>query len=189
MFRRGFSNRERALVLVLALLLAGGLYFLGVWAPTSEAISQARLEAIDYEILLNTEQNKSWELQSMREKLEEIGYGERALAMTPTYDNVSNVVPLLNSALETSLDYDLRFSPVQIENNFATREVQMTFTASNYRSAKAIISELAVGPYSCDIGTLRVETVDPEATGITSGNVKVSLTILYYEIYIEFTGE
>lgn len=183
MMSRKFSNRERAMLLILALILAGGLYYFGVWMPTANSIQAARLEAIELGTELTIEQTKARRLEEMRAKLEEIGYGDNALAITPPFDNVSNVVPLLNKALERAGEYGLRFDSVKFDGNFAIRRIEMSFSASSYRVAGDIIEELATGPYSCDVSMIRIMPMESETESIASGEVQVTLSIVYYEAY------
>ena len=195
MMSRRFSTRERVLLLILIIIFTIILYVLAVFNPSSTSINEAQNERLLLESELDIEMMKSGELSRMRTALAEMKESGIEYAAVPEYDNISNVAPLLNTALSNASEFDLRFMPVAFEGNYAMREISMSFVAHSYTLAEEIVDELSNGPYSCDISSLQIGSVDSESGSVMSGQVTVSLTIKYYELYqpvyeeIEYEGD
>lgn len=185
MISKKFNKREKALLLVFAVLLIATTYYQLIFKPTRASVKRAEEKRVEVEEMIEEEQAVLEEQRKMEAALESIDYGKEADYVTPLYDNTPNVIPLLNSALSKTIDYDLRFMPVTFSDNLAMREIQMTFAARNYASARDIVTQIASGPYSCDISLLKMDPVESDVEILTMGEVKVVMYVIYYEIYLE----
>ena len=181
------------LLLILVIIFTIILYVLVVLTPSSDSINEAQNERYILESSLAMEMTKSSELSRMRQELADMKEIGVEYAPVPEYDNISSVAPLLNAALSKASEFDLRFMPVVFDGAFAKREISMSFVAGSYAVAEGIVDELANGPFSCDVGVLRVASTDAESESVASGQVTVSLSITYYEVYtppaVEYEGD
>lgn len=181
MLSRRFTSRERIMMLVLALVLAAALYLIAVHNPVRNSIVEAQAERVTLQTELDSQQKLAERLAEMQAALDEVASSSEAWAITPDYDNVRNVVKLLNTALANASGFDLRFAPVTFDESFAVREISMVFTTESYRVAADVIKEIANGPYSCDVGVLRIDSVNSDAENIMQGELTISMTVTYYE--------
>ena len=188
MLNRRFSARERLLLLILILLFTATIYVVVIYNPTNTSIKEARNERVTLDATLQVELSKAEELADMRGSLQEMEDSGVLFETIPMFDNISNVAPLLNSALKDASDFDLRFMPVIFEGNFAIREISMAFTAENLATGTKIVSELFNGPYSCSINDISVYSKDNHDVSITAGVVEISLSITFYEVYRSSPG-
>jgi len=183
MLNKRFSARERLLLLILILLFAATLYVVVVYNPTTNTINEARSEHTYLKSTHEFELIKAGELARMRSSLQQLEDSGVVFETIPLFDNISNVAPLLNTALTNASDFDLRFSPIVFEGNFAIREVFMVFSADNYAVAAAIVDELSNSPFSCSISKLSIRSKDAYDPAITAAQVEISLSITFYEVY------
>lgn len=182
MTSRTFTTREKVLTLILTILLITLLYVFAVDRPIRASMENASQRMEELEATIEIEEYFAAELAQMHKELEAIDYGKNSISYTPEYDNVQMLVTYLNSVLVRTDDYDLRFMPITHSGRLASRGIQMTFKCESYRMANSIITQLANSPYSNNVTALKIESTSGDENDITSGGVKVVLTIVYYEI-------
>ena len=182
MMKREFTTREKVLLLILAVLLLCCGYYLLVAQPTSESIQTAAIRQMNAEDDMMVEEARAAHLAEMRRKLDSLDESSN-VSQLAAYDNVQNVVRLLNDALAPAETYNLLFNAVAIEGSIANRTVDMSFSCASYDTAIGIIDTLYNAPYRCQITglTLRAEKNDGN---IYDGPVAVTLSVTFFE-YIE----
>ena len=181
---RKFTPRETLLLAVLAVLLVGVCYSRLVWLPTSDAITAADSETAAAQTDLDTQTIVAQRMREMEKALEEVrGEQSGPVVVYPPYNNLQNVILLLNETLSGATDYDLDFAPVTFEGGMAQRMVTMRFTCQGYDHAKSIVSQLYGGPYRCEIGdfSMRAVAAGESQADLVSSPVSVSLSITFYE--------
>ncbi len=178
---RKFTTREKALLLILAVLLLVCGYFVLVFQPVTDAIADATLRQAEAESAILIEETRAIQLRQMQEALDNLERSDH-LSQVPDYDNTQNVVRLLNGALSAASSYNLVFTPVAFEGNIARRSIDMTFTSGSYEGAKAIVQTLYDVPYRCEITALSLSCADGnQAEDITRGPVSTRLSITFFE--------
>lgn len=189
MMSRKFTAREKVLLLVLAILLVCSGYYILVDQPVSSTIQLAQLREEDAQSQLMIEEARSQRLHQMEQELAALDTGSSAsLAKIPDYDNVQNVVRLLNGALSASGGYNLVFSPVTFSGHIASRTIDMSFTCGGYAAAKSIVSQLSGAPYRSQITGLTLVS-DGENGELTTSHLSAKLTITFFEYTQEAASE
>lgn len=199
MLMRSFSRREKALLLVLVLVMLVGLYVLAVHNPVKASLADLALEKEEQELQLQVAQIKLGQYNNMKAELEEIfAMPKDQLTVMPPYDNAEALMVQLNHILG-ALEYDLNFSEVEFDENVATRAVQFTFDAPSYEEARSIIQRLThtgnrslmntltIAPKEGDGGFSNInlrarQTQVVQNRGILTGPQTVSGTITFYEL-------
>lgn len=180
---RGFTRREKALLLCLAVLLVAAVYYLFIDQPTRASLADADNRLADAETSLTIEQAKAGELERMRRELEDAA-GTAGGAVTPDYDNARGVVSALNAALSKAQSYQLSFRPVEFGDQLARRDIEMAFVCRDYATAAEIVRTLYAGPYRCEIVALNLAPAPGrQGGGLADGEVRASLTVRYLELY------
>ncbi|MDO4271199.1 MAG: type II secretion system protein GspM [Eubacteriales bacterium] len=186
MMYRSFSTREKSLLLVLAVLLLCMAYYLLIQVPVSTQLTEAAMDKADAQTELLIAQAKSAQMQAMRDELAEMAaQGAPAAAAVPAYDNLRGVMNLLNTTLAGAGEYNVTFSAIDASQQFVRRTVSMTFTSTDYSTAKNIVLSLLHGPYRCQASNFQLTAGE--------GGVTVGLTLTFFEAQADLpeppTGE
>lgn len=142
MLMRSFSRREKALLLVLVLILLAGLYVLAVHNPVKASLARLAGEKEDAELKQQVATIRLGQYNKMKAELEEIfAMPKDQLTVMPPYDNTKALMVQFNHIFG-ELEYDLNFSEVAFNENVATRAVQFRFDAPSYEEARLIVDKL-----------------------------------------------
>lgn len=142
MLMRNFSRREKALLLVLVLILLVGLYVLAVHNPVKASLARLEGEKEDAELKQQVATIRLGQYSKMKAELEEIfAMPKDQLTVMPPYDNTKALMVQFNHIFG-ELEYDLNFSEVVFNENVATRAVQFRFDAPSYEEARLIVEKL-----------------------------------------------
>lgn len=176
---RAFTAREKTLMIILALIIIGAVYYLFVYAPSSAAVESAQTQISQVESDLTVQQALATQRQSMEEQLKEIKSNGTAAQTTPKYDNNAKAVAEINKALSGAKTFNLSFQdPEQSEDGTAMRRTcSISFTANSYAAAKSIIQDLIDGKYSCLVTDFSITS----GSSADSTDANASVTIVYYE--------
>ena len=111
---RSFTTREKALMLILAVLLLGCCYYLLVLKPSLDSIaaSEAKLSELDSEITIQQAVSaKKTQLEQQIAEAEASGTPQKTL---PAYDNTKNEINELNAILADATSYNINFSEADL---------------------------------------------------------------------------
>lgn len=173
---RRLSARERLLLLILCLLLAGSAYLYLFYMPM--AAKRAELEAgiLAAEDGLLECQIKTEKKTRMRQELQALFAGEKEPAEMASYDNLQAVMFELNRILKESEEYDLNFNVVDTGEALVRRSISLRFSSRDYAAAERILKNLHDGAYRCMLDDLELRQERPE-----DPRVNVSATIVFFE--------
>lgn len=194
---RAFTTREKVLLVILAVLIIGIGYFKLLLEPINTSIEnyQNMTASEQDEILVNTAllQKK----KQMETELEEL-FASGDPSPIPVYDNSGNLLVELHRILDKSLDYSLNFSGVSTMDveYLVRRPVSLTFQASTYAQARAIIDELhdsdnvnCISDLSMQINNGNLdytnEIIHWDEDDDSDYYITVSLVITYYERVVQ----
>lgn len=178
MMSRKFTKRETVLLIILAVLLLGLVYYYGVWNQSEEAI--AAYNTADLEDEYTMEQAKAMSKQKMQK---EIDSGEmQANGEVASYNNITNEMNALNDILSMADTYTLDFAEAQEEAGTVRRSIQVTFHAGSYVTVTSMLQQLHDCKYRCLIQDVAISSSASSTTGIKEGSdLNVSLTVTFYE--------
>lgn len=194
---RAFTTREKVLLVILAVLIIGIGYFKLLLEPINTSIEnyQNMTASEQDEILVNTAllQKK----KQMETELEEL-FASGDPTPIPVYDNSGKLLVELHRILDKSLDYSLNFSGVSTMDveYLVRRPVSLTFQASTYAQARAIIDELhdsdnvnCISDLSMQINNGNLdytnEIIHWDEDDDSDYYITVSLVITYYERVVQ----
>jgi len=179
MLSRRFTTREKILLLVLALILLGELYFLLVHQRVERELAEAQGRIETATVSYNLEQARAAKKQEMLEKIRK-ATSDSGVQPLPDYDNSTNVVAYLNGVMAAAEEYNLVFNPVDFNDYAAIRPINMTFSCRNYAAVRDIVAQLEDGPYYCEVTALLMSAED--GIGDMRGElVSVQMTAVFYE--------
>lgn len=200
MLMRSFTKREKALLLVLVLIVLAGLYLLLIHTPVENSLAQLAEEKEDAELLVQVAQVRATQYNKMKVELEEIfSQPKDQITVMPPYDNTKALMVELNHIFG-ELEYNLNFSDVVFDGNVAIRAVQFRFTAPSYAEARVITDRLCHTGNRSLMNTLTITPSEEEGlesnmnlrfnrdnkqSHIQEGPQTVSGTITFYELVSE----
>jgi len=179
MMNRPFTRREKALILVLVVLLLAVGYAKLFYGPLNDDLLDAQNRRADAESALVLEQAKLQQMQDMEDELTKLRAEGAAKAEIPDYDNVENVMVQLDTILAAASRYSLTFQDVTFGDELVSRPVSLSFDADSYASAHGILTALYQCPYRCTLGDLNVASA--RDASVNAGPVSVSVTVTFYE--------
>lgn len=183
MMKRSFTKREKALLIMLAVVVIAVVYYIFVLEPVCSGVARANAE-----LALVREQvaAQAKVFADKRDMLDEIDREESAGFSQPAqYDNQSEVIKLLDDVLSGVEDYTLSFLQITEENGLVRRPVTLNYTANSYVEAGGVIGKLMDCPFRCDIVSF---AISPTGDGmINYGKVSVRVDAVFYEIKDDMT--
>lgn len=177
---RAFTNREKILMVILAVILLGCVYYLAVYSPSVQAKESADAQVSQLESDIAIQQAMQTQKDSMQSELKELKAQGMKKKTTLEYDSSAKIMSALNAVLSSTKSYQLSFdNPTQSEDGAAMRHTaSVSFTAGSYSEARNIIKRLSDFSYSSLVTDFSI--VEPSKDSSTK-EVSGSATIVFYE--------
>jgi len=176
---RTFTTREKTLLVILAILLIGCIYYLFVFSPSVNMMNNAdrQYENVQNDILVQQAvASKKASLEQQLEDAKAKGASEKTM---PAYDNTKNEITLLNGILSPAASYNINFADAEFTDNVARRTVHISFTANSFAEAQSMISSLINSPYRCLIGDFSL--TGSSLTQSSTEQVSVTVDVTFFE--------
>ena len=151
---RDFTSKEKAMLLVFALLILGLLYYYFVDQPVRKEIARCETEKVQLQKKLTQIEDKLNTLESMKEELENIEASGDVSEMK-SYNASKEEIRMLNDALSHTSRYSITFSSVTRDEDQIRRNFSLEFTAVDYETMALILSDLAESPLRCRISNIQ----------------------------------
>ncbi len=147
-----FSRREKALLVVLALLAVAGIWYQFVFVGTQDTISRLNAQIADVQDQKATDAARVMQTKRMSEEIERCKAAGIAPAEIPAYDNVQALMARLNGTLAPTTGYNLKFEDVAAGSaGIVTRGVELSYGCGSYQEARVILNSLTRGGFPCSI--------------------------------------
>ena len=173
---RDFTPAEKALLVILALVLVGLAYYYFVDIPVRDAIKSSEAEADMLQTELNAVQQRATYLQGVQRDLDEL---ERAQGHSwmGSYNNSKAEVKFLNDVLADTMKYTINFADVTRNGDQIRRNFTLQFQTRDYAAAQDIMTRLLRGENRCLVGDMKC-SVDKD------GVVIVDALATFYETMV-----
>ena len=158
MMHRAFTNREKALILFLAILMIVAAYYLFVHRAVVDALADIESQKSLTQTEIDIANTKLQKMQAMQAELDEIE-ADGVKSVVPEYDNLSREIVFLNGILGTTTDYTINFSGLTTSESVVRRFVNLSFTSESYDACCAIIEKLQNCEYCCRLGDVSMEPI------------------------------
>ena len=175
-FSRNFTRTEKILILILALILVGLVYYRFVYVSIEETIQAANAEADQLQSEMDVMEIKLMSLQSMQNELDSMDTGEGASRME-SYNNSAEEIAYLNDILADALEYSVSFGDVTRSGNQIRRNFTLQYRTKNYAAAEQIMKELCESPNRCLVGDVQCSVADDKT-------VTISAAAAFYETMV-----
>lgn len=174
---RDFTLKEKILLVILAAILLGAVYYLAVDRPVRDALSEAASQQENLNTELLVLQQKVASLTRMQTELETI-QGNASYGQMGSYNNAKAELDELNQVLQDADTYDISFSNVTRDGDLIRRTFSLTFSASDYNKAEDLIKRLCEGQWRCLVSSINIVSQEGD---FAEGSVNVGLSATFYE--------
>lgn len=173
------SGREKIMLVFLVILLVGVVYYMGFYQPTTTEIALIQQQTVDADSQIAAASSKVASIKSMQAELDEIfARPENEITEIAPYDNAKAVMAQLNGILALSNQYSLSFQDPTVQSDGTVRRViSMSFSCSNYDTARTILESLSNSQWRCLVNNISISA----STDFTQEEVSVSATITFFE--------
>lgn len=181
---RAFTQREKVLLLVLAVLIIVIGYVKLILQPINEEIESYEGLTMEEQTAFSANQIRAARMNLMEKEIEK-AKAKGVRREVPAYDNSSNLLPGLYQIMESSVDYSLDFGKLVYDGNVVQRPVEMTFQTKTYKQARAIIDKLYKSGYAMQITDVNIGTKKATDTQLVS----TSMSVTYFEENLNYVPE
>lgn len=175
---RSFSAREKVLLLILAIVVVVGAYYFLVVKNVADTLAANQTELEEVQAQIDAQTALAQARTRMESELSELGDGQ-SLPEVAVYDNIRNELNELNGLMSSAASYDLTFDQPRLDGDLVRRDVKVSFTVPDYRSALDMVSKLENGSYRCLVNDFTL-TGKLLADGSVDG-VAATLDVTYLE--------
>lgn len=166
MLAYSFSRREKVLLVILAVLLVGVVWYTVVFQSANEQVAAIGSQISEVQNQTAADTAKIQQMESMRQSIDAWKAQGGKGAALPAYDNVQGVMLELNSVLSSTKSYSVSFDDIdRSAEGYVKRGVTMNFTTAGYADARAVVAALESGTYPC-----AVDSVSIAANGISKAS-------------------
>ena len=178
---RNFSTKEKVLLILLAVMLLGLIYYKLVYSRLHTAVVNAQSEASSVQSELEVAQMRLARIKKMEREMD--GYKSTGMiAKMGSYNNSKPETAFLNTVLSGVNDYSISFEEVTRDGDQIRRNFTLQYKTSSYAEAEKIMKDLTSGEYRCLISDVNC-SVD------SGGVVTVSLIGTFYETMVGGTPD
>ena len=146
---RDFTRGEKALLLILALILVGLTYYLVVDRPVRSALESARAEKEALVTERTTLQGQIARMEKMEKELESIR-ANPGVSQMGSYNNSKAELDFLNELLAETEEYNVTFTGVTRDGDQVRRNFNLKFTVQDFATAERLLKKI----YACDMRCL-----------------------------------
>ncbi len=177
---RDFTKGEKALLLLLAIVLVVLAYYLAVHKPVKDGIARANAEAENLQIELSAVKAKADTLERMKNEIDSI-MADPNISEMPSYNNKKAVNTLLSDILG-KMTYSATLANMTRSGDQIRRNVQLQFVAPSYAAMEEVLSRLGSSPYRCLVDNVTCSSYRDRYYEVDAYNV--SLTATFFETLV-----
>ena len=150
---RDFSRGEKILLVLLALVLVGLVYYQFVDRVVRDNIAQAKAQTEAAQTELTAVNAKIKRMEEMQAELDSITRNPNASYMG-SYNNSQEELAFLNDVLSATDQYSITFTNVTRDGDQIRRNFSLQFSTSDFVSMEKIMKQLGDGRLRCLINDI-----------------------------------
>ena len=151
---RDFTLSEKIMLLILALILLGLVYYWFVDQTVRSSITASNIEAESIQTQMDAVEKRILYLQSLQNSMDELEDAGN-LSWMGSYNNSKAEVAFLNDILADTQEYSISFAAVTRSGDQIRRNFTLKFQTRNYKAAQDIIVRLCSGTDRCLVGDIK----------------------------------
>ena len=183
-----FSRREKALILVLAIILLFLAWFVFVFQRTTDEINKidSDIAVVDSQTTVASAQVKR--MYAMQEAIDKYKAAGVKPTPVPAFDNMTPLMTELNGIMGMTSSYNLSFDDLDTttSTDYILRGVTAAYGSNTMADAENVVRALAKGAYPCSIDSVTIADTSAGllsrlTNGSTSGTVNSSVHATFFE--------
>ena len=178
---RDFTRTEKILIMALALILLGLVYYQFVDRPVRQSIANAQAEADMLQTELSAAQARLAAAQKVKNSMDELEASGQ-MSWMGSYNNSKAEVAFLNSILADTLQYSVSFANVTRAGDQIRRSFTLEYRTASYASAHEIMARLCLSHDRCLVS-------DASCSLENDGVVVVRQAATFYETIVGGTPD
>lgn len=161
------SGKEIAMLILLAVLLIGVIYYMAFYRPLQAELAELAEQSVNLDEQINVVTAKAGKMKEMQKEIDEILKRPKSeITEIAPFDNKEVVFNMLNGILGRTINYSLSFADPDIQSNGTVRRnVSMQFNCETYEEAKAVIDDLTKSNWRCLVRNCAINA----AAGLSKG--------------------
>lgn len=179
---RNFTTAEKVLLVLLALILLGLVYYQFVDRTVRSSIASSEAEYRDVHTELDALQQRVSYLSGIQNSLDALK-DEGNLSWMGSYNNSKQEVAFLNDILADTLEYSISFANVTRTGNQVRRSFTLQYRTQGYEAAQNIMTRLLQGRNRCLVGNVHC-TINGK-----DGTVVMNQSATFYETMVGGTAD
>lgn len=184
---REFKESEKALLIVLAIILCGSIYYLAVDRPVRKGVNEADAQIQTLSAERDAALATMMEISAMEAEMSRLEAAGEEVSMMPSYNSSKTELEFLNNTLSGASDYYIGFSEVTRDGDQIRRGFSLQYRAKDYDAAEKILNDLESSPIRCVIGDLSVSPV--EGGSVKEARIQVSAAATFFETMVGGTPD
>jgi hypothetical protein len=190
MFTYRFSQREKAMLLGLMIILITLTWYKFVYQTTTDQITSLEAQIQETQTTISTEQTRLQQQKNMQASIDRHKAAGDKTVPIPEYDNFKRLVSSLDKIMKRANRYSLSFDAINTEvSDYIRRGVGMQFSATSYEVAKEIIKSIAEGKYPCVIDSVSVTNSYTTTDWLTNRRAVVPASASIHVTFFEKPNE
>ena len=175
---RAFTFREKVLLVILALVFLGGVYYLAIVRGTTDTMESNARELATVQQQIKTGKTILAQRQAMKKELDALGSTE-SLPQVAVYNNITAETEQLNSLLADASVYNVSYGEPMVSDTLVRRAVTANFTMATVDEVEAVVKAIDKGPWATSL-TSFTYTTNYNTDGSVK-NVSATLDVTYFE--------
>lgn len=164
---RDFTRTEKILLVLLALILVGLVYYKFIYLNVSDSVNSSHSEAQALETEISMAEAQLMHLKSLQTELDTMKE-DGTLSYMPSYNNNKSEIAFLNEALADTEKYSVSFADVTRSGDQIRRSFTLQYVTRNYKTAQEIMKQLCGSRDRCLVGDIRCQIAEDGVTTINA---------------------
>ena len=159
MYNRALSARENTLLVVLAIIMLFGVYYIFVFENVRSQMDEIEMKTsfVLDEITMKT--TVLADKNVMEAKVNEmLALPQNEISVLPVYDNEEELLRELAIILQPTFGRTIDFSPIQVNDDIVRRKLNITFGIDSYRSLRKVVDDIYSTGYRFSINEFQFST-------------------------------
>lgn len=186
MLKYTFSTREKALIVILAVIVLALLWYTLIFQNIDNQVKKVESDIATAQDKLAVDNAKLAQQKNMQDAIDRYVASGARIVPVPKYDNIQNVMTQLNVVLAGTSSFTMTFDDIKTtQSNTIERGVSLNFGCASYADAVNVLTNLARGPYPCRITECSISSSSNVPIAVPSGGNAVAYTVTAHLVYIE----
>lgn len=191
MLKYTFSRREKALLLVLAIVVVLIVWFVFVYQGTTNQVAKIESSIADTQSKIQIDQTRASQIDTMKQVVEQRKAEGALPTVMPEYDNMQALMVELNRIMGAADKYTLTFDDLNFDDSdHVARGVRIDYSCGTYRQAESLVNSLAGGAYPCRVDSVAIKDSSAGKSNSSTSStekspVSSSVHVTFFEKYPE----